>query len=196
VSRRPIGILAAASLVAAVSAVGAYAAYRAVTTNSGNSYEAGSVKLSDNDSGTAMFASLTAARANDSETSCIRVRADGTLDSTVRLYGTVSGPLSSYLTLTVTRGADVSPTFDTCTTFVADANNYIGAGLGVIYSGALSSFPTTYAAGIVDPAVGGGIETWSENEAHIYRFVVSAGANTAAQGLSATAAFTWEARSQ
>jgi hypothetical protein len=186
-----IGLMAAACLVAS-----AYAAYRAVTTNSGNSFAAGSVALSDNDSGTAMFTSLTSARANDSETSCIRVRSDGTLNSTVRLYASVSGSLASYLTLTVTRGTDVSPVFDNCTTFGADANNYIGSGLGVVYSGALSSFPTTYGAGIVDPTVGGGTETWSQNELHIYKFVVSAGTNTAAQGLSATAAFTWEARNQ
>jgi hypothetical protein len=183
-------------LVAGSCAAGAYAAFRAAATNSGSSFAAGSVALSDNDTGTAMFTSLTAARAYDTETSCIRVRADGSLDSTVRLYGAISGSLASYLTLTVTRGTDVSPTFDTCTTFVADANNYIGAGLGVLYSGALSSFPTTYAAGIIDPAVGGGTETWSQNEVHIYKFVISAGTNTAAQGLSATAGFTWEARSQ
>jgi hypothetical protein len=35
-----------------------------------------------------------------------------------------------------------------------------------------------------------------QNEVHVYRFVIGAGTNPAAQGLSATAAFTWEARSQ
>ena len=83
-----------------------------------------------------------------------------------------------------------------CATFSADATNYIGSGAGVIYSGALNAFPATYAAGIVDPAVGGGTETWTQTEVHIYKFTIAAGTNTAAQGLSATAGFTWEARSQ
>jgi hypothetical protein len=192
--RRLSAVIAVGLTVAACAAASAYAAYRAVATNSANSFAAGTVALSDNDSGTAMFTSLTSARANDSETSCIRVRSDGTLNATVRLYASVSGSLAPYLTLTVTRGTDANPVFDNCTTFVADSTNYIGSGLGVIYSGALSSFPTTYSAGIVDPAVGGGTETWSQNEIHIYKFVLSAGTNTAAQGLSATAGFTWDAR--
>jgi hypothetical protein len=189
-------ILFLATGAAAVACVGAYAAFKAVLANSGNSYAAGSVALSDNDSGTAMFTTLGSAKPTDSETSCIKVRFDGTLDSTVRLYGTVSGALASYLTVTVTRGTDVNPVFDTCTTFIPDANNYIGSGLGVIYSGALSAFPTTYAAGIVDPALTGGTETWTNAEEHVYKFVVTLGSNTAGQGQTASAGFTWEARNQ
>jgi hypothetical protein len=182
-----------ASLAAAlVASVAAYAAFKATTSNSGNSIAAGTVALSDNDGGVAMLA-LSSARALDTDSSCIRVRFDGTLDSTVRLYGTVSGTLDQYLTLTVTRGTDSSPSFDSCTTFTADATNYIGAGAGVIYSGALSSFPASYATGVVDPT-SGSPATWSTNTTHSYKFVVTVGSNTAAQGLTGTAAFTWEAR--
>jgi hypothetical protein len=189
-------IVCLAACAAAVACVGAYAAFRAITTNSGNSFAAGSVALSDNDSGTAMFTTLGSAKPTDSETSCIKVRFDGTLDSTARLYGTISGALAPYLTLTVTRGADSTPAFDTCTTFVPDPNNYTGNGLGVIYSGALSAFPTAFASGIVDPAVAGGTETWSQTEEHVYKFVLAIGSNTAGQGQTASAGFTWEARSQ
>jgi hypothetical protein len=189
-------VVAAALVGAAAACAAAYAAYGAVASNAGNSFTAGTVTLSDNDSGSAMFTSLTAARANDSETSCIQVRSDGTLPSTVKLYGSVSGALAPYLTLTVTRGTDVAPAFDNCATFVPDVTNYIGLGAGILLNGALSSFPTTFAAGITDPAVGGGIETWTQNETHVYRFVVSVGSNAAAQGLSASVGFTWEARSQ
>lgn len=192
---RTLAVAAAAAIAAAVCGA-AYAAYAAYVSNTGNSFAAGSVALSDNDSGTAMFTSLTAARANDSETSCILVRSNGSLSSTVRLYGSVSGALAPYPTLTVTRGTDAAPAFDNCTTFVPDATNYIGQGAGVLFNGALSAFPTSFASGITDPAVGGGTETWTQNEVHVYRFVINAGTNTAAQGLSATAAFTWEARSQ
>jgi hypothetical protein len=180
----------------AAVAAGTYSAFVARATNSGNSYAAGTVALADNDSGTAMFTTLTGAKPGDSETSCIRVQSTGTLSSTVRLYATVTGTLAPYLTLTVTRGTDPTPTFDTCTTFVPDANNYIGAGLGVIYSGSLSGFPTAYASGIVDPAVGGGTQTWVQNDAHVYKFVLAQADNNSAQSLSSTVGFTWEARSQ
>jgi hypothetical protein len=193
--RRRALVVVVGVVAAAVGCVGAYAAFKAVLSNSGNSYAAGSVALSDNDAGTAMFTTLTSAGPNDSETSCIRVRFDGSLDSTVRLYGTISGALAPYLTLTVTRGTDSNPVFDDCSTFVADSTNYIGSGNGVIYSGALGSFPSTYASGLVDPT-SGSPETWSANEVHIYKFVLTLGSNTAGQAQTASAGFTWEARNQ
>ena len=95
--------------------------------------------------------------------------------------------------LTVTRGTDSSPSFDSCANFTPDATNYVGAGNGVVYSGPLSSFPASYAAGIVDPT-SGSPETWSQSEAHSYRFVVTLQDDNAAQGLTGNALFTWEAR--
>jgi hypothetical protein len=191
---RRIALLGALTVVAAACAcAGSYAAFVAVASNSGNSYAAGTVALSDNDSGTAMFTSLTSAAPSDSETSCIRVRFDGTLPSNVRLYGTVSGALAPYLTLTVTRGTDPTPAFDNCSTFTADATSYTGAGNGVVYTGPLGSFPTTWNAGIIDPT-SGSPESWTQNEEHVYKFVLSLGPNTAGQAQTATAAFTWEAR--
>ena len=80
-----------------------------------------------------------------------------------------------------------------CTNFTADSTNYIGSGAGVIYAGLLSAYPTTYGAGIVDPT-SGSPETWTTSEAHSYEFVISLNNNAAAQGLSSTATFTWEAR--
>ena len=191
--RRVLLLGAAAVVVTGGAAVCTYAAFVATISNGGNSFAAGSVALSDNDSYTAMFTTLTSAAPSDSETSCIKVRFDGTLASNVRLYGTISGTLAQYLTLTVTRGTDSNPVFDNCTTFVADSTNYIGSGNGVIYSGAPSSFPTTYAAGLVDPT-SGSPESWTQNEEHIYKFVLTVGSNTNGQGKTASAGFTWEAR--
>jgi hypothetical protein len=186
---RAVVVLAAVSLCAAVAAT---AAFYASTSSGADSFAAGTVALSDNDNGAAMLA-LSSATSGDSDTSCIQVRFDGTLDSSVRLYGTTSGTLAQYLTLTVTRGTDSSPSFDSCPSFTADSTNYVGSGAGVIYSGALSGFPSTYAAGLVDPT-SGSPETWSASETHSYRFVVTVGSNTAGQGQTASAAFTWEAR--
>jgi len=196
VKRRRIAGAGLALAVAAVSAGAGYAAFRAVASNDGNSFAAGSVALADNDAGTAMFTTLTSARAGDSETSCITVRSDGSLPSSVRLYGAVAGALASHLTLTVTRGSDGAPGFDDCTGFDPDDPDYVGQGGGVLYSGTLSSFPSTWAAGIADLAEAGGSEVWTDGEVHVYRLEVRAGTSTAAEGLSATASFTWEARSQ
>ncbi len=192
-ARRPVVVLIAC-VVAAATSVAAFAAYRATVSNEGNSFAAGTVALSDNDAGTALFTTLTSAVPGDSATSCIRVQYDGTLASNLRLYGSTSGALAPYLTLTVTRGTDPSPSFGTCGSFVADATNYIGSGNGVIYSGTVSAFPSTWAGGISDPMVGGGTEIWTQNEAHVYRFAVTVGSDTSGQGQSADASFTWEAR--
>ena len=93
----------------------------------------------------------------------------------------------------MTRGTDSSPSFASCTNFTADSTNYIGSGAGVIYSGNLGAFPSTYAAGLVDPT-SGSPATWSTSDAHSYKFVVTVQNNAAAQGLSSTASVTWEAR--
>lgn len=190
--RRAVLTLLVVGAVGVVGGLGSYAVFTATTGNAGNSFASGTVSIEDNDSGSAMLA-LSNAKPGDSDTSCIRIRYTGTLDSAVRLYGSVSGSLASYLTLTVTRGTDSSPSFDSCANFTADGTNYIGAGNGVIYSGALSSFPASYAAGLVDPT-SGSPETWSQDEVHSYRFAVILQDNNAAQGLTGNASFTWEAR--
>src|SRR5262245_60246437 len=177
---------------AVVSGAATYSAFSSQTSSSGNSVSAGTVRLTDNDAGTAML-SLSNAQPATSDTSCILITYSGSLDSTVRLYGTIAGSLASYVTLTVTRGTDASPTFDSCASFTPDGTNYIGAGNGVIYQGNLSAFPTSYAAGLVDPNPGSP-ESWTTSETHAYRFVVTLQNDNAAQGQSATASFTWEAR--
>lgn len=190
--RRWVATLLVVGLVGVVASVGSYAVFTATTGNTGNSFASGTVALEDNDNGTAMLA-LANAKPGDSDTSCIRVRYTGTLDASVRVYGTVTGSLADYLTLTVTRGTDASPSYDACTNFSADPTDYNGDGPGVVYSGPLSAFPASYAGGIVDPT-SGSAETWSQDEAHSYRFVVTLADDNAAQGLTGDAAFTWEAR--
>jgi hypothetical protein len=194
---RPRKILLTLAIIGAVGAaagVGSYSAYTATTANAGNTFAAGSVAVEDNDSDAAMLA-LANAKPGDSDTSCIRVRYTGSLASTVRLYATPSGTLPQYLTLTVTRGTDATPVFDDCVGFTADLTNYIGAGAGVVYSGSLSAFPTTYAAGLVDPT-SGTPESWTTDEEHFYRFAVTLQDNDAAKSQTGSAAFTWEARNE
>jgi hypothetical protein len=195
VTRRTCALVGAGAVIAAsFAATATYAAFSTTTASAADSYAAGSVSLVDNDGG-AQLLSLTNATPGASTTGCILVTYNGSLDSTVRLYATVTGTLAPYLTLTVTRGTDLAPSFRSCTAFTPDVTNYVGAGTGVIYSGLLSAFPGSYTTGIVDPT-SGTPETWTSAEAHSYKFVLSLNNDGAAQGLSATATFTWEARNQ
>jgi predicted ribosomally synthesized peptide with SipW-like signal peptide len=192
--RTKVGLSLLALALAAAAVVATFAAFSSSTSNSGNSFAAGTVTLSDNDAGSAMLA-LTASKPGDSDTSCIRVSYTGSLAASVRLFGTTTGTgLDAYLNLTVTRGTiSGSPTFDSCTGFSADGTDYLGSGNGVIYSGTLQGFADDYNAGIVDPT-SGSPESWTANETHDYKFVVSLADNNNAQGLNANQTFTWEAR--
>lgn len=191
-------ILVTAMLVGVVGAAAgsaSYSAFTSTTANTGNVFSSGSVNLTDNDGGSTSLLSLSNALPGASDTGCIRVFYDGTLPARVRLYGTVSGGLAQYLTLTITRGTDSSPSFDSCANFTADGTNYIGQGNGVIYSGGLDAFPATWAAGLIDPT-SGSPESWTNPETHSYRFTVTLQNVEAAQGLNGSAGFTWEARNQ
>jgi hypothetical protein len=136
--------------------------------------------------------SLTAAEPGATDTACIQVTYNGSLDSAVSLFAQSTGALAPYLDVTITRGTDTSPAFDDCTGFLAEDTDYIGGGAGVIYSGPLAGMPADPSVGIVDPP-GGGPETWSTGETHSYKFSVVLANDPAARGQSADATFMWEA---
>jgi len=197
VGRRLFVVWLAAALVAALAIGVTFAKFSNTTSNPGDSFATGTVTITDNDAGGTMLSMSSGkpGQASGTTTGCIKVTYTGSLDSSVRLYGTVSGSLAAYLQLTVTRGTDSAPSFASCTNFFADGTNYIGQGAGVIYSGLLNAYPANYSSGIVDPT-SGSPATWSTNTSHSYKFVVSLNNNPNAQGLSATGTFTWEARNQ
>jgi predicted ribosomally synthesized peptide with SipW-like signal peptide len=176
-------------LVGVVGGLGTWSAFSDTTDNSGNSFQAGSVTIEDDDSGSAMF-SLTGMKPGDPAVSrCIDVRYTGSLDASVRMYGTTGGTgLAQYLNVTVTRGEKESA-FSGCGDFVADTTDYLGQGAGVVYSGTLEGFADSYAAGTVDPN-----SAWTTGEDHAYRFQVSLVDDNNAQAKTATQQFTWEAR--
>lgn len=154
----------------------------------------GTVDINDNDAGAAALVQSNVAP-GASDMACIVVSYQGTLPASVRLYGTTTGTgLDQHLALTVTRGTGAG-SFDSCTGFVPDAADYVGAGPGVVYSGTLHGWADNYAAGLVDP-VPSSPETWTNGESHTYRFTLSLppGAPDAAQGLTAGQTFIWEAR--
>lgn len=181
-------------LVGIIAGAGTWSAFSSTTANEDNSFQAGTVVLTDNDAEGAML-SLQNAKPGDTDTSCIVVSYTGSLPASVRLHGVTTGTgLDQYLNVTITRGTILTPAFDSCTGFVADLTNYSGAGAGVIYNGTLAAFPDSYAAGIVDPT-SGSPESWTNPESHAYKVTVSVADDNAAQGLTASQTFTWEARS-
>jgi predicted ribosomally synthesized peptide with SipW-like signal peptide len=192
--QRALVTLLVVGLLGLVTGAGSFSAFTATTSNSGNSFAAGSVAIQDDDSATAML-SLSNAKPGDSDTSCIKVTYTGSLDAGVRLYAATSGSLPQYLNVTITRGTNSAPSFDSCAGFTPDATNYNGDGAGVIYNGTLASLPSTWAAGIVDPKAATP-RTWTTNEAHSYKFVVTLADDNNAQTLNGGATFTWEARNQ
>ena len=192
--KRVLASLIVVGLVAGGAGAATWSAFSSTTGNTGNSFTAGTVLLSDNDAGGAML-SLTLARPGDSDTGCILVTYGGSLGANVRLYATVSGALAPYLQVTITRGTDSSPSFDSCGSFTPDATDFLGLGAGIVYSGTLSALPTAYASGLLDP-VTGPLETWTSGESHSYRIKVQLADDSAAENKTATATFSWEARNQ
>jgi hypothetical protein len=181
--------LAGAILVATVALLtgaGTYSAFFSRTSNdgngsgTGNEITGGTVDLTDNDAGNAMFTISNMRPTDPPVSSCITVTYNGTLDSSVGLYGSVSGGLAPYLNVVVLAGDSAGP-FRDCSSF----SNAVG-----LWSGTLDQFPTSF-GGIVDP-----IGTWTSGTSHSYRFSFSLQNTPAAQGLSATVTFTWEARNQ
>jgi hypothetical protein len=186
----------AVTAIGSLAGASTWSAFNELTANPGNSFEAGTVTIRDDDDGAAMFAGLTNLKPGDSATRCLRVTYDGSLPARVRLHGTTGGTgLASHLHLRVTRGTKSSG-FAGCSDFSADGSTYVaGQPAGTVYDGTLAAYPDSWADGIVDP-VASSPETWSAGEAHAYRFEVTVLNDVAAQGKTATQTFRFEAENQ
>ena len=77
--------LVVVGVVGGLAALGVFSAFSSQTDNPGNVVTAGSVTLTDNDAGTALY-NIPAGKPGDSQTSCIRVAYSGSLDANVKLY--------------------------------------------------------------------------------------------------------------
>jgi predicted ribosomally synthesized peptide with SipW-like signal peptide len=185
-----LGSMVVLGLVGLVLGVGTWSAFSATTSNPNNHFAAGTVTLSDNDSG-GMFVNLTGLRPGDTYTNCIRVDYTGSLPADeVRMYGTTGGTgLANYVIMTVTRGT--AGAWNTCAGWAADATDY-GQGAGIVYRDTLANYPDDWDGRLVDTPAG--TETWTNPESHFYQFTITVDDNNAAQGLTATQTFIWEAR--
>lgn len=174
----PFGLLASGALVWQAS----YAAFSATTTNQGNSWETGSVALSDSQggaggvSGTALFDE---GPLNQGQTGsrCITVSYTGDLAVSVVMAASTSGAgtLADDMQVTIRHGAGDQ----------ADCGDFAAAGVApVLYTGSL----TGATAGL------GGQTPWTAgaNATRTYRIDWAVDAD-AAEDQSATATFTWTA---
>lgn len=177
-----MGMLAAVGLTAHRTS----AAFTAKTSNTASTFGLGTVSLSTDLGGTALFTTADAMLSPTSPlTKCIQVRYTGTAASTVRLYATTpnSDPdsLGAQLTLTVDEGTGSAGS--NCSGFSAGPQ---------IYTGTLSSFvgaKNSYANG-----VGSWAPTSAENRMYRFSLTMSASAPANVQAAVATATFRWEAR--
>ncbi len=139
--------------------------------------------ISDDDAGVAMF-NVPAMAPGQSVDTCIVVTYSGSLTpADVKLYTAVGGTgLANYLDLQVDIGTGGS--FGSCSGFTVSSTPYTGTLAG-------------FAASYTDFATGlGGWSPAATPESRTYRFTLDLQDNNAAQGLDATATFTWEAQNQ
>ncbi len=136
-------ILAAATIPAALVISGltvaqaSYSAYSATTTSPTSNWASGTVNLTDDDSNAAAF-SVTNAKPGASGSRCLNVTSNGSLPSSVRIYGANgSGTtnLAAYITLTITQGSGGS--FGSCTGFTPASTD------PQVFSGSLVTFGST-----------------------------------------------------
>lgn len=174
----------------------AFSAFSATTANPGNAYTSGSVTLTDNDAGSAMFTGANLkpglVTGNSGATvECVRVSYTGSLSANVRMYAAVtSGTLADYLDVRVRFGTGSSRN---CGDFTPSGTDFDGGGpltAGVIYNGEMDELPSTYASGVAYPAT-----AWTNGTTGTYEFRVTVQDDNNAQNRSADHTVTWEARS-
>jgi Camelysin metallo-endopeptidase len=145
-------------------ALGVFGLFSATTQNSGNEISAGTIAISDNDAGSAMF-NITNAKPGDTWTRCIKVSYNGSLPADVKLYELGGGgPLSPYLKLKLEQGSQAAATFPSCTGFTPDGTN----GTGTLYEGpGFGSIGNSWETGA--PVVPFGKTVWDPGEALVFR---------------------------
>ncbi len=160
------------------------AVFSATTANPTNSWQAGSVALADDDSGTAMF-NASGLTPGATGSNCITVTYTGTLPTVVKVYASASADASSaaqYLDINIIEGTGGG--FGSCGAFVAATT---------IYTGTLATFTTT------KTGYSTGVGTWAPSSpaSKIYKITYTLNAATPASKQSAVTSCTmqWEAQS-
>jgi predicted ribosomally synthesized peptide with SipW-like signal peptide len=177
-------------VLGSLAGLGVLGAFSSTTQSSGNEVTAGSVSLSNNSAGQALF-SVQGANPGTSLTHCIKVTYSGSLPADVHIYlGGTPGALAPYLNLKIeegtTSGADVFPA---CTTFTA---------VDTLYDGPITPDSFSYDTGL--PTYPGGVAgAWTAGSSTVYRITATLASNAPntgqAQSTGILTAF-WEAHNQ
>lgn len=172
---------------------GTFSNFQSDSAADGSTYAAGTVSVSDNDAGAALY-TLSGLEPGMLTERCIKVTYSGTLDGEVRLHTDSSlGALASYLDLTITPGTQSGqPAFGSCTSFTPDAG-------GALFTGTLASFASahsSWASGLADPGPAAAT-SWSAGQSVVYKVGVAVRDDDAAANKSTGAhRFIFEARNQ
>jgi hypothetical protein len=175
--------------VGTVAGIGTFSAFSATTVNSDNFFNAGTVSISDNDAGAAMY-TIANATPLVPVVRCIQVTYTGSLPATVNLYGSAVGAIGSFVNLTIDKGTG-NTVFPNCAGFTPDATP-------TVYNGTLGDFATNHTNFANGSGAFPGTQTqWNQNDVLVYRFTLTLQNIAAANGLtSGLHSFTWEAQNQ
>lgn len=188
-TRKKLLVTVAVAALMGVGVFGTFAAFTATSVNSGNQIASGTVKVDDDSSTTTALYNVSNQKPGQNTTGCLRIKYNGSLGASVKIYASSGITNGSEYTLTVERGSGLTTVDGTrsCAGFTSSST---------AYSGTLGGFATTYAAGTDGKAAGA---AWAQNDTVDYRFTITpvddttANAHTAAQS-SGAHSFTWEAR--
>lgn len=180
-----VGVVLGLALTATLVVRTTQAVFSGYVSTPANTWSTGGAVISTDATASAVFGQPTDGTLTGGQTltRCLVITYVGaTGPAAVKLYGTASGALAPYLTVTVDQGSGTSGNAGSCTGFTASTSN--------IYNGTLSNFAATansYATGV---------GSWSAavGTTMTYRFTVSVQNVAAAQNTSASAVFTWEAQ--
>jgi len=181
--------LAVVAVVGSLAALGVFAAFSGQTENPGNSVTSGTVEISDNDGGTALY-SMSDAAPGETTTRCIQVTYSGSLPADVSLYtADTIDTLGAEVTLDIDAGTQ-EPFAADCTGFAADTG-------GGLFNDSLASFAAahnSFASGIADDP--GDVATeWTTGDSVVYRVSATLDADATLEGATTGVhAFTWEAQ--
>lgn len=180
----PAGFLLSALLVWQAS----HAAFSDSTSNPDNNWQAGSVTLTDDDAGSALFDAKNLTP-RDSAERCIVGTYEGSVPAELKLYGenaSSTKDLDGHLHLEIVAGTGGS--FGSCEGFTPhDAPK--------VYDGTLANFASTYTNYASGIAIGETTGNGSESMTYRFRYTLAKTAPNSVQGGTAGIGFTWEAKS-
>lgn len=180
-SLRVLASVAALSLFGAIGAWGTYSAFTDTTESSGSTFSSGTVHITDDDAGSAMFA-LTGMLPGTQAGKCINVTNAGDVPfSNVALSAATSGALAGALQVTIDKGSGaIGGAGSSCTNFSATTTGLV--------TGLLNALPTG-AAPFDDSS------SWAAGATRSYRVTVQLDPLAAAgfQGKTASLDLTWTA---